>query len=63
MLGWRQDQISPGAFIVLDDYGWKLNIRQKEAWDVFAAERGVTVLSLPTGQGIIQKPSGTVASA
>jgi hypothetical protein len=41
----------------------ELNIRQKEAWDVFAPERGVTVLSLPTGQGIIQKPLGTVASA
>lgn len=47
----------PGAIIVLDDYGWRTHINQKHAWDEFAARRGVHVLSLPTGQGILIKPS------
>jgi O-methyltransferase len=46
----------PGALIVLDDYGWKPHIHQKHAWDRFAAERGIQVLSLPTGQGLLIKP-------
>jgi len=49
-------KLSPGAFIVLDDYGWSKHKAQKAAWDRFASARGVTVLSLPTGQGLLQKP-------
>jgi hypothetical protein len=51
------DKLVPGAVIVLDDYGagpWYL--RQKQAFDRFAAERGVPILSLPTGQGLILAP-------
>lgn len=50
------DKLSSGAVIVLDDYGWRQHIGQKQAFDKFAAARGVLVLALPTGQGIIIKP-------
>lgn len=46
----------PGAMIILDDYGWSGHHLQKQAFDKFAVERDVKVLSLPTGQGLIIKP-------
>lgn len=49
-------RMPPGGVIVLDDYGWNLHEQQKAAFDDFAAKRGVAVLSLPTGQGLIFKP-------
>lgn len=45
-----------GAFILLDDYGFALHHEQKTAFDKLAAEWGVEILSLPTGQGLIMKP-------
>jgi hypothetical protein len=48
--------LSPGALVLLDDYGWTAHLNQKHAWDDFARRHGVTVLSLPTGQGLIMKP-------
>jgi len=50
------DKLVPGAVIVLDDYGWRLNYEQTVAFDRFAREKGVMVLGLPTGQGLIFKP-------
>lgn len=50
------DKLSPGAVMVLDDYGFSQFIRQKHAFDAFAGAKGVAVLSLPTGQGLIFKP-------
>lgn len=50
------DKLSSGAVVVLDDYGFSQFIRQKHAFDAFARARGVAVLSLPTGQGLIIKP-------
>jgi hypothetical protein len=50
------DRLVPGAVVVLDDYGFHHHIVQKNAFDDFARERGVSVMSLPTGQGIIVKP-------
>jgi hypothetical protein len=50
-------RLSPGAMIVLDDYGWGGHIEQKRAFDAFCAGKGVTVLTLPTGQGMICKPA------
>ncbi len=44
-----------GAPIVLDDYGFSLHHEQKAAFDALAAEWGVEILSLPTGQGLIFK--------
>ena len=51
------DRLVPGAVVVLDDYAYGLDHKaQKAAFDTFAAERGVSVLSMPTGQGLIFKP-------
>lgn len=51
------DRLVSGAAIVLDDYACgKWYIRQKQAFDAFAQARGVRVLPLPTGQGLIFKP-------
>ena len=51
-------RLVPGAVVVLDDYGFPTHEDQKEAWDAFAARRGVRVLPLPTGQGLLLKPPG-----
>ena len=51
------EKLVSGAVIVLDDYGWSgYHTIQKRAADEFAARKGVRVLSLPTGQGLIIKP-------
>lgn len=51
------DRLVSGAVILLDDYGYsELYRRQKAALDEFARRRGVAVLLLPTGQGLIFKP-------
>lgn len=44
-----------GAIMVLDDYGWLRHAATKKAFDQFAAQKGVPLLSLPTRQGIIVK--------
>jgi hypothetical protein len=44
-----------GGVMLLDDYGFPNHINQKRAFDVFAHARGLTVLSLPTGQGVVIK--------
>lgn len=49
-------RLSSGAVMLLDDYGWPGHIEQKRAFDAFASARGVRVLPLPTGQGIVIKP-------
>lgn len=49
------DRISPGGTVVLDDYGWFAYRAQKFAEDSFFAERGYSVLELPTGQGLVIK--------
>jgi len=53
---WRH--LTPGAVIVLDDYGFALHHQQKQAFDELAQGWGVEILSLPTGQGLIFKPGG-----
>lgn len=50
------DKLVSGAVMVLDDYGFELHEPQKRAFDAFAEKRGVQVLSMPTGQGLIFKP-------
>jgi len=49
-------RLVPGALVLLDDYGWAAHVNQKHAWDGFAREKGVSILCLPTGQGLILKP-------
>ena len=48
--------MASGAAIVLDDYGWRPFRRQKEVADAFFASRGLEVLELPTGQGLVVTP-------
>lgn len=50
------DRLVPGAFLVLDDYGWYFYRQQKLAEDPFFRERGCPILELPTGQGLVVKP-------
>jgi O-methyltransferase len=50
------DKIIPSGVVVLDDYGYPGYLDQKKAWDDFAIRKGVQVLSIPTGQGLIIKP-------
>jgi hypothetical protein len=47
------ERLTPGAAIVLDDYGWRGYRAQKLAEDPFFAARGRQVLELPTGQGLL----------
>ncbi|AXY77095.1 hypothetical protein D3H65_25325 [Paraflavitalea soli] len=49
------DKVVPGGVIILDDYGFPQHINQKIAFDKFARQKGIAILSLPTGQGIILK--------
>jgi O-methyltransferase len=49
------DRISPGGMIVLDDYGWSDYRDQKDSADEFMQSRGLRVLELPTGQGLVVK--------
>lgn len=50
------DRLTSGAAMILDDYGWRKHASQRVAFDEFARHRGVPLLALPTGQGLILKP-------
>lgn len=50
------DRLVPGALVVLDDYCFGgYHVTQQRAFDAFARERGVPLLALPTGQGLMIK--------
>jgi hypothetical protein len=51
------DRLVSGAFILLDDYAYNGYRPQKVAMDDFAAAKGVNILCLPTGQGLLIKPA------
>lgn len=50
------ERLVPGAFLLLDDYGWYSFRDQKAAEDPFFEKRGASVLEMPTGQGLVLKP-------
>jgi O-methyltransferase len=50
------DRMSPGGFIVLDDYGWFNMQKQKDAALNFFTDRKIGILELPTGQGLVLVP-------
>lgn len=50
-------RLTPGAFVLLDDYANRGRHEQRTAMDDLAKELGVRVCSLPTGQGLIIKPA------
>lgn len=50
------DRLTPGALVVLDDYGWTNYREQYDAMNTLAAKLGTSILTLPTGQGLIVRP-------
>lgn len=51
------DRLVSGAIVILDDYAYAEQFsQQRVAFDKFCADRGVQVLTLPTGQGLIFRP-------
>lgn len=50
------DRIVPGGIILMDDYGYVGYGSQKLGMDAFARSKGLPILSLPTGQGLLIKP-------
>lgn len=47
---------APCRLIRYDDYASHAHAEQTRALDAFAAECGVEILSLPTGQGLLLRP-------
>jgi hypothetical protein len=41
--------LSPGAMVLLDDYGWKDYEEQRRTMHEFAAQAGAAILARPTG--------------
>jgi Macrocin-O-methyltransferase (TylF) len=54
-LSYFWDRLVVGAFVLLDDYAYHGYREQKLAVDEFAKSRGVRIVSLPTGQGLLIK--------
>lgn len=54
------DRLSPGAMVLLDDYGFYGHDLQADAMDAAARALGTDILSLPTGQGLMIKGGGAV---
>lgn len=50
------DKLVEGAVVLFDDYAYHGYRPQKLAIDEFASSKGLGVLSLPTGQGLLIKP-------
>ncbi|HZL30489.1 MAG TPA: TylF/MycF/NovP-related O-methyltransferase [Pseudolabrys sp.] len=51
------DKLVAGAVVVLDDYAYSpAFLAQHKAFNEFCSSKGVCVLALPTGQGLIIKP-------
>ncbi len=49
------DRMSPGAILILDDFGWTFYKEQQRAENAWLGARGYKVLELPTGQGMVIK--------
>lgn len=50
-------RLTPGAFVLLDDYANRGRDEQRVAMDKVASELGVQICALPTGQGLLIKPA------
>ncbi|HTW70312.1 MAG TPA: TylF/MycF/NovP-related O-methyltransferase [Acetobacteraceae bacterium] len=48
-------RVSPGGLVIFDDYGWTGYRAQKDMADTFMQAHGLSVLELPTGQGLVVK--------
>lgn len=50
------DRLVPGGMVLMDDYCYAGFDEQRQGLDKAAAELGVGIVSLPTGQGLLIKP-------
>lgn len=50
-------RLTPGAFVLLDDYAYRGYEQQRLAMNTLATEFGVSICALPTGQGLLIRPS------
>jgi Macrocin-O-methyltransferase (TylF) len=50
-------RLSTGAFVLLDDYANRGRDTQRLGMDALASELGVSICTLPTGQGLLVKPA------
>ncbi|OCB27511.1 TylF/MycF/NovP-related O-methyltransferase [Mycobacterium parascrofulaceum] len=50
-------RLTPGAFVLLDDYANRGRDEQRRAMDAVANDLGVKICALPTGQGLLIKPA------
>lgn len=50
------DRIVPSGIVVLDDYLHTGHYEQYTMWNEFAQNKNASILSLPTGQGLLIKP-------
>lgn len=50
------ERMVKGSIVIFDDYGWSGSIEQKKAHDAFAESKGLKILTMPTGQGMLIKP-------
>lgn len=48
-------RLAVGGMVIFDDYGWTGYQAQKRAADEFAAAHSLSILELPTGQGLMVK--------
>lgn len=55
-------RLVPGALMLLDDYAYEGYDAQRRAFDGFASEVGISVLTIPTGQGLIVKSATPVTT-
>jgi O-methyltransferase len=49
------EKISKGGIVLLDDYGFIGHEEQRNAWDDFANSKGLSILSMAHGQGLLVK--------
>jgi len=49
-------KLAAGALVIFDDYAFFGHEQQRDAIDEFARSAGVSVLTLPTGQGMLMRP-------
>lgn len=50
------DMLSPSAIVLIDDYAFRGHEDQYKMWNDFAASKGASILTMPTGQGVLVKP-------
>ncbi|MEM5581802.1 TylF/MycF/NovP-related O-methyltransferase [Roseibium sp. AS2] len=50
------DKLSKSAIVLIDDYAFQSNEEQYEMWNEFASKKGCSILTMPTGSGVLIKP-------